>query len=182
HDHDGDKALEKKQKLALRDEIRLASFIDQFGDFPHRAMNRQILQAGVDGQSEDQTKNAECNAEEKQRVSVNSKKFHLRQIGKHQVRFAPRSRSCLLPERRKCSEHNKSVTTAKNPRNLAELRAPIRKPKSPGQSSAHTCETTCSCICRHSSSGIGLHERESIGRENLQFQTNFCSRNRVVRQ
>src|SRR6202030_2350692 len=44
HDHDGDKAFEKKQKLALRDEIRLASFIDQFGDFPHRAMNRQILQ------------------------------------------------------------------------------------------------------------------------------------------
>ena len=79
------KALEKKQELALGDEVSLAGLVDQLGDFAHGAMNGQVFQSAVDDQAEEQAKDAEQNAEEEQLMAVDAEKLHLRQVGKFEI-------------------------------------------------------------------------------------------------
>ncbi len=70
HDHDGDEDLEQQQEFALGDQIGFAGLVDQLGNFPHRAMHRQVLQPRVDDQAEDQAENAEHDPEEQKFVPV----------------------------------------------------------------------------------------------------------------
>ena len=66
----------------MRDQIGFAGLINQLGNFAHGAVHRQIFQALVDDQAEDQPKDAEENPEQQQLVAVDAKKVHLRKIGK----------------------------------------------------------------------------------------------------
>ena len=50
---------QQHQELALRDQVGLAGFVDQFRDFAHGAMHGQVLQAHEDGHAETEAKHAE---------------------------------------------------------------------------------------------------------------------------
>ena len=63
---------EQQQEFALREEIGLAGFVDQFGNVAHRAMHGQIFQAGVDDHAEAQPEDAEENADHEQLVAVDA--------------------------------------------------------------------------------------------------------------
>ena len=88
HDHDGDEDPQEQQELALREEVGLAGLVNQLGDFAHGAVHRQVLQAAVNGQSEDQSENAKQNSDRQQLVPVDAKKGDLREVGKFQARLA----------------------------------------------------------------------------------------------
>ena len=68
----------KHQEFALRDQIGLAGFVDQLGDFPHRAVHRQILQLHENGHAKQQTEDADENAEQQQCVAVNAEELYRR--------------------------------------------------------------------------------------------------------
>ena len=87
-DNDRDESPEQKNELALRHQIRFARLIDQFGDFAHRAMNRQVLQLHIDRQAEQQAADAEQQSDHQKGMSVHAEKIHGRQIRQHQVGFA----------------------------------------------------------------------------------------------
>ena len=82
------KISEQQQELALGEEVGLAGFVDQFGNFEHGAMHGQIFQAAVDGQAEDQPEDAEENAEEQQLVAVDAEKVDLGEVGELEIGFA----------------------------------------------------------------------------------------------
>ena len=87
-DNDRDENPEQKNELALRDQIGLAGLIDQFGNFAHRAMNRQVLQLHIDRQAEQQAADAEEQSDHQKGMSVHAEKIHGRQIRQYQVGFA----------------------------------------------------------------------------------------------
>ena len=62
HDDDGDEDPQQEEEFALRDEVRLAGFVDQLGNFAHGAVHRQVLQAHVNRQAEDQSEDAKQDA------------------------------------------------------------------------------------------------------------------------
>ena len=90
-DDDRDESPEQKNELALRDQVGFAGLIDQFGDFAHGAMNRQVLQLHIDRQAEQQAADAEEQSDRQKGMSVQAEKvreIHARQIRQHQVGFA----------------------------------------------------------------------------------------------
>ena len=87
-DNDRNESPEQNNELALRDEIRLARLIDQFGNFAHRTMNRQVLQLHIDRQAEQQPADAKQQSDHQQGVPVNAEKIHARQIRQCQVGFS----------------------------------------------------------------------------------------------
>ena len=88
HDNDGDERFQQQQEFSLRDQVSLAGLVNQFGDFPHRAMHRQILQPPVNGQTENQPEYAEQNSVGQQPVAVNSQKVDRGKIGQFQAGLA----------------------------------------------------------------------------------------------
>ena len=76
-DDHGDEALQQQQEFALRHQVGLAGFIDQFGDLPHGAVHRQVLQPRVDDQAEEQAEDAEGNAGGQQPVPVHAEELDL---------------------------------------------------------------------------------------------------------
>ena len=59
NDYDGDKDPQNQQELALRDQIGLASLVDQLRNLAHGAVYRQVAQAGIDRESKAETQKAE---------------------------------------------------------------------------------------------------------------------------
>ena len=104
HDDHGDERFEQQQKFALRDEIRLASLVDQLGNFTHRAVHRQVFQPRVDGQSEKQAEDAEDDANREQLVAVNAEELNLRKIRQLQIGFAAGLRSRLCQRCRRAQQ------------------------------------------------------------------------------
>ncbi len=89
HDHHRDERPQQHQEFALRDQVGFAGLVNQLGDFPHRAVYRQILQPRINRQAKNQPENAEKNSEEQQLVSVDSvQESHRRQVRQLQIRFA----------------------------------------------------------------------------------------------
>ena len=79
-DYRGDKNFEQQYEFALGDEVSFASFIDELGDFAHRAVYGEILQAHINREAENQAKDAEHNSEEQKLMAIHAKKLHLREI------------------------------------------------------------------------------------------------------
>jgi len=90
-DDGGDESFEQKKELALGDEIGFAGLVDEFGDLPHGPMNREVLEAPVDGQAKQQAKYAEKDSVEKQRMAIRAQETHLRQIWKFETSLAASS-------------------------------------------------------------------------------------------
>ena len=88
HDDDGDEALEQQQELALGDEVRLASLVDQLGNFEHRAVHWQVLEAHENSEPEDQSQYAEQEAEHQELMAVDAEEIHFREVRKAQVGLA----------------------------------------------------------------------------------------------
>ena len=87
-DNDRDENPEQHDELALRDQVRFAGLIDQFGDFEHGAMNRRVLQLHIDRQAEQQAADAEEQSDHQKGMSVHAEETHGRQIRQGQVGFA----------------------------------------------------------------------------------------------
>ena len=89
HDH-ADEQLEQQDELPLRDQIRLARFVNELGHLEHRRMHRQVLELREDGQAEQQAQRADDQAAHQQRAPVDAAEVDRRQVRQHQVRFAAR--------------------------------------------------------------------------------------------
>ena len=91
---DGDERPEQKDEFALGDEIRLAGFVDEFGDFAHGAMHGQVLEAHVDDHAETEPEEAEQNADHEQVVAVDGavEEADGGKVGKFERGFAARFR------------------------------------------------------------------------------------------
>ena len=61
-DHDADEALEQQQQLALLDQVGLAGLVDEPRDVGHRLVHRQLLDAGVGEEAEQQAQHADDEA------------------------------------------------------------------------------------------------------------------------
>ena len=98
NDH-GDEEPKEHKEFALREEISLASLVDQLGNVAHRLVHGHAFEAAVDGQPENEPKHAEDDAEEKQLVAIDSEKSYLRKIRHLQASFTAgflsRSWRCL---------------------------------------------------------------------------------------
>ena len=69
-DDDGDESPQQQDEFALGDEIGFAGLVDEFGDFAHGAMNRQVLEAHVDDHAEAKPEDTEENADHQQAMAV----------------------------------------------------------------------------------------------------------------
>ncbi len=90
-DDDRDEGPEQKDELALRDQIGFAGLIDQFGNFEHGAMDRQVLQLHIDGEAEQEAAGAEEQADHQKGVSVEAAKVgetDAFQVRQDQIGFA----------------------------------------------------------------------------------------------
>ena len=58
-DDDADEDFQNQQEFALREEVGLAGFPDQLGDFAHRFVDGQIAQLLVSQQTEQQAERAD---------------------------------------------------------------------------------------------------------------------------
>ena len=76
------------RNFPLRDQVGLAGFPNQLGDFSHGAVNRQVLQVAVDDQSKQQPKDAKEDADHQQLVAIHAQKLHLGKIGELEIGFA----------------------------------------------------------------------------------------------
>ena len=81
HDY-GDEEPQKQNEFPLRDQICLARFVNQLGDFAHRLMYWQVLQLNVDCQSKQQPEKAKNQTHQQQSMTIDTKKRYVRQIGK----------------------------------------------------------------------------------------------------
>ena len=79
------KASSSSRNLPCVNQVRLAGFVDQVGNFQHRPVHRQILQAHVNGHSKQQSENTKQNSEQEQSVAIDAEEADLGQIGKFQV-------------------------------------------------------------------------------------------------
>src|SRR5882724_10058504 len=87
HDNNRDEHPQQHDELALRDQVGLASLIDQLRDVAHRLMNSQIFELQVDAKSKEKSEKAEQQADHQQIVAVHAQKINLRQVGKSEVRL-----------------------------------------------------------------------------------------------
>ena len=88
HDDHGDECFQDQDELALRDQVGFAGFIDQLGNFTHRAMNRQVLELHVDHQAKEQAKRAEDQSNGKQLGAVDAiQERNLAQVRQLQIGF-----------------------------------------------------------------------------------------------
>src|SRR5262249_49710058 len=85
---DGDENPEEEEEFALRDEIGLAGFVDEFGNVAHGLMHGKILEAAVNGEAEDEAEDAEDDTEEEEFVAVNAEKADAGEIGELEVGFS----------------------------------------------------------------------------------------------
>ena len=96
HDH-ADEQLQQQDELALRDQVGLARFVDQFGDLVHRSMHRQVAQLHEDDHAEHQAEQRDEQADGQQRAAAVALEVDLTEVGQNQVRFTARvPRRCLL--------------------------------------------------------------------------------------
>ena len=65
---------QQQDEFSLRGQIRLARFIDQFGDFAHRAMHRQVLQLDVDRQTKHQAEKTKKQTDQQKLVAIDPEK------------------------------------------------------------------------------------------------------------
>src|SRR6185369_16289848 len=80
-DHHCNECPQHKNELALRDEIRLTGFVNQFRYLAHRTVNRKVLQLDVDRKTEQQAAKTEQQSDHQQGVSVQAQKVHRMQVG-----------------------------------------------------------------------------------------------------
>ncbi len=73
HDDYSDEYPQKKKELALCKEVRLTGFVDQFGNRAHGTVYRQVLQAVVNDQAENESENAEQDPYRQQLVTIHAK-------------------------------------------------------------------------------------------------------------
>ena len=92
HHRRADEHLEDEDELPLRDQIRLAGFVDEFRNLQHRRVHRQVLEAGERHEPEEQAQHADDQTGAEQRAPVDAVKLHRRQIRQLQVRFTARLR------------------------------------------------------------------------------------------
>src|SRR5664280_992968 len=94
--HDGaNQHLENDEEFALLDEVRLASLENQFGDFAHRLMNRQVLHLIHHDVAEQHAESRDDQANQQQVMSVLAavarrigEEFYFAEVWKDEVRFA----------------------------------------------------------------------------------------------
>ena len=89
-DNDRDKGPQQHQELALRDEVGLAGFVDQFRDLSHGAVHGQILQAHEDDHAETEAENAEEQANHEETMAVDSEEGDRGKVGEFEGRLAAR--------------------------------------------------------------------------------------------
>ncbi len=83
------KNLEDEDELALGDQVGLAGLVNQLGDFEHRAMHWEILQLGVNHETECEAQETHAEAGHQERSSVHASKADRAEIREHQVGFPP---------------------------------------------------------------------------------------------
>src|SRR5258708_37825289 len=93
-DDDGDEGPQQQDEFPLGDEISFAGLVDEFGDFAHGAVDRQVLEAHVDDHAEAEAEDAEEDADEKQAVAVEGtvEKAEGGEVRKFEGRFSARFR------------------------------------------------------------------------------------------
>ncbi len=70
HDDGGNEGPEQHQELALRDQVGLAGFVNQFRNFAHGAVHRKVLQPHEDHHAETEAKHAEQQSDEQKLVAI----------------------------------------------------------------------------------------------------------------
>src|SRR5262249_11707787 len=66
-----------------------AGLVDQLGDLAHAAVHGKVLELAIDDEPEHEPEHADAEAEEQQRVPVDSQERDLREVGDDQVDLAP---------------------------------------------------------------------------------------------
>src|SRR6266545_5263876 len=89
-DDDGaDEDLQDHQKFSLRDQVRLAGFVDQFRDFQHGGMYRQLAKLFIGQQPEHKAQGRNSQPGHEQATPADSaEKGGLIQIRKNEIGFA----------------------------------------------------------------------------------------------
>src|SRR5207302_8162842 len=88
HDHDeADEGLEDEDELALGDQVRLASLVDQLAHLEHRAVDGKRLELPVDDEPEDSAQGAHDEPELEEQPSAHPQELHAIEIGKDQARL-----------------------------------------------------------------------------------------------
>ena len=107
---DCDEELENQQELALREEIGFARLPDEFGDFPHRLVDREIAQFFISEQAEQKAERADSESRHEERPAVDVNERRLAQIRQDQMRFSTSLGRRVLrqTESRRNEEHGKS--------------------------------------------------------------------------
>src|SRR5271155_1758541 len=86
-DHDSDKQPQQNEEFALREEVRFASFVNEFRNVAHGLMHGHPFEAAINSQAEDKAEHAKHDAEQKQLMPIDPKKSNLRKIGHFQRSF-----------------------------------------------------------------------------------------------
>ena len=76
HDDRADEKFQDQQEFALREQIGLAGFVDQLGDFEHRLVHRQIAQVRVHRQAEDQAEHGYAQADHQESRAAHAVQEH----------------------------------------------------------------------------------------------------------
>ena len=74
HDDGGNEGPQQHQELALRDQVSLTGFVNQFRDFAHGAVHGQVLQTHENNHAEAEAENAEQQPDHQQAVPVHTEK------------------------------------------------------------------------------------------------------------
>ena len=85
------KQLEQQDELALRDEVRLAGFVDQLGNVAHRLMHGQIAELNEHVHAEQRAKSADDQARLQQLATGVTQERHRPDVRQDHRRFAGRS-------------------------------------------------------------------------------------------
>ena len=72
HNNGGDERFQNQNELALRNQVGLASLVNQLRDFSHRLVHRQVLQVHEDCQSEPQTEQANHDSAQQQPMPIHA--------------------------------------------------------------------------------------------------------------
>ena len=76
--HRADEDPQHENELTLGDQVGLTRLVDQLRDLAHCPVHGQVLQVGVDGETKEQAEDADSQAKQKQRVSIDPYEFDLR--------------------------------------------------------------------------------------------------------
>lgn len=101
HDYSGQQELEEEDEFSLGDQVSLAGLVDQFGDLFHALVDREVLDLGELYQPEDETEQADDEAEHEKRAAADAKEKHRAHVRQYQVRFSGESRCCGKGERQR---------------------------------------------------------------------------------